>query len=359
MRKYIVCLLFLPLVLTLSCSRELDLPETEGDLVVLNAILYTDEAQHDVFVSLSTREGDLPLNDAEVRCTVGSGPSIVAEKTENSRDKSTRFQFEAEIHPGDRVRIEAQYESFRATAEVTAPALPLPTTLDTLRADGWMQFALGVQERPEEAEYYQLQLAFRTHTEIDEYWRDTNPYPDYPEFEFTPGAQKWHSESDLVEPLPLNLGEDPILNDGYTPQSIIDKYYNTNAGFLFEFSPVNKTRIFSDHLFQAGSATVRFSTETKNFRMQDQHNRYGYDPWTRFHYRLTRQLIVRLMALDEGTWQYLGAINRVRETIGANTLLVEPVVIPTNVEGGLGFVGIASAAPIALEFPGVDNPDDY
>lgn len=359
MRKYIIaCLFLLPLVLTVSCSRELDLPETEGDLVVLNAILYTDETQHDVFLSLSTREGDLPLSDADVRCTIGDGPEVVAKQIENTNN-SARYQFEAAICPGDRVRIEATGGTYRARAEVTAPALPLPEALDTLSTDGRMQFALRIQERPDEADYYQLQLAYRVHTSIDVYWRDVNPHPEYPESGFTAGKQTGHFEYETDQPVPLDLGEDPILNDGYTPQSIIDKYYNTNAGFLFEFSPVNKTRIFSDHLFPAGGATVHFSTQTRNFRMEERRSNYEYDEWSRFHYRLTRQLVVRLMALDEHTWQYLGTVNRVREMNGFNTLLVEPVVIPTNVEGGLGFVGIASAAPVVLELPGIDNPDYY
>lgn len=357
MRKHIASLFLLPLVLTVSCSRELDLPETEGDLVVLNAILYTDEAQHDVFLSLSTREGDLPLGDAEVRCTVGDGPEVVAEHKENIRN-SARYQFKAALCPGDRIRIEATSGTYRARAEVTAPALPLPAALDTLSANGRMQFALRIQERPDVADYYQLQLNYRTHTSFDAYWRDVNPHPEDPGFDFTPGMQIGHNDYDTDETVPLDLGEDPILNDGYTPQSIIDKYYNTNAGFLFEFSPVNKTRIFSDHLFPAGSATVHFSAETSHFQ-PERHGNNRYDEWIRYQYRHTRQLVVRLMALDEHTWQYLGAVNRVREMFGFNSLLVEPVVIPTNVEGGLGFVGIASAAPIALEFPGVDNPDDY
>ena len=356
----------LPILLSLAvlsaCSRELPFPGTEGDLIVLNALLSTDETEHSVYLSLSSpQDGNSPLEDAQVLCTVGDHPAVRAQEVPNSGGiystrNSAQYRFEAQIRPGDRVRIEAVSGSLRAAAETVAPPAPLPATVDTLTVDGRMHFTLHVQDRPDRSDYWQLRLSYRWYEETTRYWREKNPYPDDPDFDFTPGMYIGTTENTSGQELPLDPGEDPILNDGYTPQSVIDRYYDTNAGFLFEFSPVNKTRIFSDHLFSGSAADVRFSTDAEPLRWIDR-GRGGESEWNRIHYHCSRTLTVRLLALDGEAWAYLGAVNRQKSRSGFNYLLVGPVTFPSNVEGGLGFLSVASAAPVELSFPEIDNPD--
>lgn len=357
MKTRILPIFFLLAVLT-ACDRELPFPATEGDLIVLNALLSTDEPEHIVHLAVSSPEsGNRPLTDAQVLCTVGDGPAVRATEisSTSSLQKSAQYSFEAQIHPGDRVRIEVVGAGLRAVAQTVAPQAPLPATADTLTRDGRMHFTLHVQGRPDRADYWQLRLAFREQYRIDYYWRDRNPYPEDEHFEFTPGMYINTSESESEQELPLDPGEDPILNDGYTPQAVIDRYYNTNAGFLFEFSPVNKTRIFTDHRFAGDGADVQFSTDATPLLNSE----YGQarDWMIRYHYHCTRTLTVRLLALDEAAYAYLDAINREKSRNGFDYLLVEPVIFPTNVEGGLGFLSVASATPLELAFPETDIED--
>lgn len=357
MKTRILPIFFLLAVLT-ACDRELPFPATEGDLIVLNALLSTDEPEHIVHLAVSSPEsGNRPLTDAQVLCTVGDGPAVRATEisSTSSLQKSAQYSFEAQIRPGDRVRIEVAGAGLRAVAQTVAPQAPLPATADTLTRDGRMHFTLHVQGRPDRADYWQLRLAFREQYRIDHYWRDRNPYPEDEHFEFTPGMYINTSESESEQELPLDPGEDPILNDGYTPQVVIDRYYNTNAGFLFEFSPVNKTRIFTDHRFAGDGADVQFSTDATPLLNSE----YGQarDWMIRYHYHCTRTLTVRLLALDEAAYAYLDAINREKSRNGFNYLLVEPVIFPTNVEGGLGFLSVASATPLELALPETDIED--
>lgn len=357
MKTRILPIFFLLAVLT-ACDRELPFPATEGDLIVLNALLSTDEPEHIVHLAVSSPEsGNRPLTDAQVLCTVGDGPAVRATEisSTSSLQKSAQYSFEAQIHPGDRVRIEVAGAGLRAVAQTVAPQAPLPATADTLTRDGRMHFTLHVQGRPDRADYWQLRLAFREQYRIDYYWRDQNPYPEDEHFEFTPGMYINTSESESEQELPLDPGEDPILNDGYTPQAVIDRYYNTNAGFLFEFSPVNKTRIFTDHRFAGDGADVQFSTDATPLLNSE----YGQarDWMIRYHYHCTRTLTVRLLALDEAAYAYLDAINREKSRNGFDYLLVEPVIFPTNVEGGLGFLSVASATPLELALPETDIED--
>ena len=356
MRTSILPIFLLLLTVLSACSREIPFPETEGELIVLNALLSTDETEHTLFLSLSSpQEGNRPLSGAQVRCTVGDGPAIPAEEG-ITRDNATQYHFEASIRPGDRVRIEAGGEGLRAVAQAIAPPAPLPAAVDTLSRDGRMYFTLHVRERQDQPDYWQLRLSYRWREQIDYYWRERNPYPENPDFDFTPGMYIDTHMNVSGQELPLDPGEDPVLNDGYTPQSVIDRYYNTNAGFLFEFSPVNKTRIFSDHLFSGSEADVRFSTDAEPLRWIDGGSGGGNE-WQRLHYRCTRTLTLRLLALNEESWAYLGAVNRQKNRNGFNYLLVEPVTFPSNVEGGLGFLSVASAAPIEIAFPEIDRPD--
>lgn len=355
-----IFLLLTALTALTACDRELPFPASEGELIVLNALLSTDEPEHTVYLSVSSPEsGNRPLTDAQVLCTVGDGPAIRAQEIPASESyssrKSAQYSFEAQIRPGDRVRIDVEGAGMRAVAQTVAPQAPLPATADTLTRDGRMHFTLHVQGRPDQADYWQLRLSLRKQYRIDYYWRDRNPYPEDEHFEFTPGMYINTSESESEQELPLDPGEDPILNDGYTPQDVIDRYYNTNAGFLFEFSPVNKTRIFTDRRFAGDGADVQFSTDSTPLINSE----YGQarDWMVRYHYHCTRTLTVRLLALDEGAYAYLDAINREKSRNGFNYLLVEPVIFPTNVEGGLGFLSVASATRLDLEFPDIDIED--
>lgn len=358
MMKTKILPIFLLLAVLSACERELPFPATEGDLIVLNALLSTDETVHTVYLSLSSPEaGNRPLTGAQVLCSVGDGPAIQAQEipAQNSIRKSAGYWFEAQIRPGDRLRIEVTGAGLRATAQAIAPLAPLPATADTLTRDGRMQFTLHVQDRPGQPDYWQLRLAYRQEEVIDTYWREQIPFPEDMISGFTPGQFIATYENVSGQELPLDPEEDPILNDGYTPQSVIDRYYHTNAGFLFEFSPVNKTRIFSDHLFPDRTADVHFSTDTEPLRWVNRGN--SGDEVRRYHYHCTRTLVIRLLALDEGAFAYLGAVNRAKSRDGFNYLLVEPVVFPSNVEGGLGFLSVASATRLDLEFPDIDIED--
>ncbi len=355
-----IFLLLTALTALTACDRELPFPASEGELIVLNALLSTDEPEHTVFLSVSSPEsGNRPLTDAQVLCTVGDGPAIRAQEIPASESyssrKSAQYSFEAQIRPGDRVRIDVEGAGMRAVAQTVAPQAPLPATADTLTRDGRMHFTLHVQGRPDQQDYWQLRLSYRQDEVIDTYWREKIPFPDDMIPGFTPGQFIDTYENVSGQELSLDPGEDPILNDGYTPQSVIDRYYNTNAGFLFEFSPVNKTRIFSDRLFPDGSADVHFSTDAESLRWEN-HGNNG-DELRRYHYHCTRTLAVRLLALDEGAWAYLSAVNRAKSRDGFNYLLVEPVVFPTNVEGGLGYLSVASATPLELAIPEIDVED--
>ena len=56
--------------------------------------------------------------------------------------------------------------------------------------------------------------------------------------------------------------------------------------------------------------------------------------------RVRRECFFRLRSLDFAQYHYLKALNNL-ETFGTEmSFLVEPTTLPSNVEGGLGFVGI-------------------
>ena len=71
--------IFLLLTALTACDRELPFPASEGELIVLNALLSTDEPEHTVYLSVSSPEsGNRPLTDAQVLCTVGDGLAVRA-----------------------------------------------------------------------------------------------------------------------------------------------------------------------------------------------------------------------------------------------------------------------------------------
>ena len=67
------------------------------------------------------------------------------------------------------------------------------------------------------------------------------------------------------------------------------------------------------------------------------------DPWSilaKLPVHVYRDCFFRLRSLDFTQYHYLKALNNL-ETFGTEvSFLVEPTTLPTNVEGGIGFVGI-------------------
>ena len=84
----------------------------------------------------------------------------------------------------------------------------------------------------------------------------------------------------------------------------------------------------------------------------------GFDPqkkyWLKNYYRCMKQarhwLEVRLSHCTQETYSYLRALRTVSSS-SYRPDIMEPLVIPSNIEGGVGFVGVVNTASARIELP--------
>lgn len=65
---------------------------------------------------------------------------------------------------------------------------------------------------------------------------------------------------------------------------------------------------------------------------------------------VAKTFTVRLLSITEAEYRYLKALNFI-ESDDYESALVEPVIIPSNVKNGLGFVGASSETRVILKLP--------
>ena len=73
-------------------------------------------------------------------------------------------------------------------------------------------------------------------------------------------------------------------------------------------------------------------------------------------WRMESELAVRVMGITAAEYAYLKALD-LYQNLGDDTVFAEPASFPDNVEGGLGFIGIANPVTITIPLPPVEHEE--
>ena len=108
----------------------------------------------------------------------------------------------------------------------------------------------------------------------------------------------------------------------------------------------NKYNVFTDDRFSDATCTLKVYTQLY----------HNYNLWLYNVTRRSKSITVRLLSISEAEFRYLKALNTL-ESGNYEEALMEPVMIPSNVKGGLGFVGISSETRMTMQLPDeiIDN----
>ncbi len=358
MKRFIY--IFTVAALAASCTNTIELDVRMPDKrLILNSFLRTDVERQVIYLTERTdrrneeaRDGMENVYGAEVTCHVNGELVAVAEELIRNSDRlgtksspadpytgpfgSCYYWFDASFKPGDKVRIEARKGNRTAYAEIVVPE---PAKLEVLKmasseiyVDEYytmpvLDFDLGIQDVAGVDSYFRLadaerdmDLLFHVKDEdgnkADDVYRE---FLDWPE---------------------IVVGNDPILNDGYMPGS--------DDGIFASLSPENTFRIFSDSQFKDGKGEVSLSVESSidSYQIINLVERVE-------SVEVSPTLKIKIESLSFETYNYYKALNA-GETFGYEiSFLMEPVIFPCNVVGGLGFVGISSAAILEIPLPAV------
>ena len=347
-------------LLAVSCYEEIIIPVGNDEPIgVMNAQLNTLDTTHTVFLSVTQKNEMLPLNNADIRVFINGTLAATAKEIYGLVYFDARnemgYSFDAVFQPGDEVRIEARKGDISMNATVTAPQPVTLSSVDTSYV--WMTY-LG------EANYYlQVKTVFQdlpgasfyrvTGRMLDEFEyqdKEMNPIPGY---------------SGTVENrLWVETGFDPVISEGAGKTGAID------LGTLL--AEENSLHCFSDLSFAGQECTIRplfspwgleeyyyYSGQYVPDKMTE-----DYSTLDEYYRIIRRHAFVQLRTLDFSQYHYLKALENL-ETFGTElSFLVEPTTLPSNVEGGLGFVGIETVSEkefyglIIYSYPHVHEDDD-
>lgn len=249
-----------------------------------------------------------------------------------------KFRITSELHPGDHIRLEAIAENgtYHASAETTVPqpieSLQVDTALAYLREYAgdvlYRQYKITLKDLPDEKSYYRLDISHELQ-QLVTYWT----------YRYDAGGNLVKEQRDTLltsVPMPKIINrEDIILTDGH-PHN-----YNDEENELFPTTR-NKYNLFTDNRFPDASATLKVYTPT-----------YHTEPpyfLNYIDYHNSQTITVSIYSLTEEQYRYQKALNTLDDE-NYEEVLMEPVSIPTNVTGGLGFVGADSRTQFVLHIP--------
>ncbi len=374
MKRHIGIFAFILLAASCTNTIELDVDMPEKRLI-LNALLRSGDDIHIVDMSERTDNANSPayngieqVHGAQITCYINGEAVAVAEEfyvmdgtpvkaaAISTRDVSipdkggygsTRYRFAASFKSGDKVRIEAKRGDDFVYSEATVPE---PANLELVKMTS-EEIRLGeydvreilkvdfkVKDPSAEKTYFRLGTPSRRMELLYHYYDEED------------NSTKDDWEYELYDTPPIDIENDPILNDGYMPDN--------DDNIFSSLNPTNECGIFSDVLFKNMEGTIGLSLENKKntwllYLKEETAEGKANDVNTRTTITVDVKptMIINIETLSFDNYNYYRAMNA-GEAYGFDiSFLMEPIIFPTNVVGGLGFVGIAANSRLEVPAP--------
>ena len=139
--------------------------------------------------------------------------------------------------------------------------------------------------------------------------------------------------------------DDPVLNEGHF---VADE-------MPFEIGSTNKYGIITDNMFANGTATLKPVISKSSFGLTGYME--GADS-----VKVATTAVVKVYGISKAYFYYFKALNSISD--GGGDLALEDVQIPDNIDGGIGFIGIANPSSTGFylgerSYPLMYYGDDY
>ena len=345
---------FLPVLtlsfLVVSCIEEIILPVgDEEPVAIMNAQMNTWETSHKIELSVSQKNRVHALKGADVRVTINGKTTLVATEVPDKYASDPYYDpweqvyaFDADLKLGDEVRIEADKDAFHLTATVTAPLAVNVSLVDTSSVRmsymgdtfDYLQVKLDFRDLPGNSWYRVAACMESEYAYLDE---DGNPVPD--------------CSGDYMYWMIPETGYDLIVSEGAGKTGAMD------IGALL--SEENTYNCFSDNPFRDEECTIR--PLFNPYVIYSYYDLYHFPDWYDYtNYETAYEILagmpyythqtahVQVRSIDFSQYHYLKALQNL-DTYGTEvTFLVEPTALPSNVEGGLGFVGLETVSDLVF-----------
>lgn len=338
-----------------------------GVRLMASGLLLQQETLHTVSISLSDKGSARLAENAKVTCYVngtkvaegrasasdlpGPGDDGVYGSGDVERDfRQLAVRFEADFAPGDEVYLEFEANDGRykaASPRLTVPGRPSIEALDTTRVtETYMEH---------EAYYWRVRLTVRDRAGEDDWYCVFGREMDRGVWSFADGRPDADTYADFT--LYMEDQDDPVMLDGNMPES--------DEMGLFNLIGDGSFAVFSDRMFRDRTAELKMTFWPA--RPQHVYARMKHLLWADHgasiadveEWRIERRLEMRFGSCSRDTYHYLRAL-RIVSSPDYMPEIMEPVRIPSNVQGGIGFVGIITADAASFAIPPIDrDPNIY
>ena len=331
MKKNILIIPVLSLLFAACEDPFIYVPREKGDTLIINALLRTDDTTHTVWLSRGLPGTSAKMEDAQLNCYINGLFMAKGELNSRAREpRSSQYLLPVKIQPGDEVRLEATCGTLRASATAVAPQPAKINLIKTasVQYKGDYQKKIGhylackllLQDIPNEANCYRVEVVGST----------TTTYGEYYEHYTAPVGPVSHK-------IDFSFREDPILNGEYVNPN--DEGLSGALDF-FSSAVFNGSCSFKDTDFADDSAEVTVYIPDEARRYKNYVDYYQKADYLRLQFSL--------LTISNEEYNYLDAINRYK-SLGNERPFYDPIPIPSNVEGGLGFFSIATASSCYVE----------
>lgn len=328
-----------------GCENEIKYDYSyESQQLMVTGILSQVSKDHVVYVSLSSEGTVVGVSDATVKCYVNGKLESVSSAESHDRGKSTKYHqlplsFSAHFESGDTVSLELEAEEGKYHAITRQQAVPFPPVIDNVdtihtrtshggTAEEVMRFSVQLQDRAGEDNWYTLFIE-----------RSVSGL-----FAFEDGSPDNYVEI-VTTPLISNPSlSDPVLLDG----NMALANSNMDVVDFMDYLGDGSFAVFSDELFRDGKAMLKFDSAMQYYYggMVDLEMLYNYVSGQGLEViwppkEVANKVRLRIQSCSREAYNYFRALRTVRSN-GYNPAILEPIVIPDNIEGGIGFVGILS-----------------
>lgn len=318
------------LLLSVACDSFEDLertyditPDESFHPLIMNAQLDAGQEIHTVWLHLGGPDKTTPATVPDLSVTVNGAPVFQGETELGSQVFQTAF------HPGDRVRFEARGGSVYSEVTVPSPAKIVAAEAVNSDEENLLKCRVTLRDEGGQKNWYRLGAVLEV--------RYKKHYPDERVEDCI--IQRALDESDI------DTSDDAVISSGYS---------TSDVDFNSLLVPENAWHIFDDSAFDGREVTLKPSISSFFINADWKYYLYNYyGPGEEYDGTeisdVQKVLLLKVYSLTEQQYLYLRAVTQLDYYGYDFNFLVEPVPLPTNVEGGLGIVAIDMPAVARIE----------
>ena len=240
------------------------------------------------------------IDNADFNLTVNQQPYFV----EYSKADSA-YTFTNKLKEGDNIDIEIIHKNERITSGAVLPPPPQVISIDTVSVKrveygyprNYLKFDIKIKDNPGRKDYYRLVISGVTYSLENNQIRYFDNFVSY-------------------------YSNDPVLTNGYTGAS-------SNSDILIQSSRYNSFSVFRDVMFADKEYILTFYVQNEK--------RYNYPG---YEYLYECRMNIKLQSINEDLYKYYSSLQYNLQSSW------EPVKVHTNINGGLGILGVCNEIKI-------------